>query len=176
MIRRILSLIVLIWLLGLAVFAVTLPGPAKAVRTDGIIVLTGGPGRFQRGLDLLAAGKAKRMLISGVDRSVRRSELDVALQVPPQLSACCIDIEKASVDTVSNARESAAWAKRNRFRTVRLVTTDWHMQRARLELARTMDPKVVIVTDAVASKPGLGVLFREYNKLIARYIVVLVRG
>lgn len=173
MIRRSLSMLVLLWLLGLAWFAVFLPGPADPVRTDAIIVLTGAPGRLSHGLHLLETKQADRLLVSGVDRSVKRSEFDLAQNVPASLSACCIDLGKDAVDTVTNAREAAAWTRKHKFRTVRLVTTDWHMRRARFELERTLDGDASVVGDAVKSEPGMSMLVKEYNKLIARHISVL---
>jgi hypothetical protein len=42
-------------------FALTLPKPAGDERTDAIVVLTGGPGRLERGFELMERGlKAKR--------------------------------------------------------------------------------------------------------------------
>ncbi len=173
MIRRIVSLIVLLWLLGLAWFMVMLPAPSDVARTDAVIVLTGAPGRFQRGLQVLEAGRARRMLVSGVDRSVRRSEFEIAQNVPKELSRCCIDLGKDAVDTVTNAREAAVWVQRHHFKSVRLVTTDWHMRRARFEFERAFGDKVVVIGDAVKSNPGLTILVKEYNKLIARRVAAL---
>src|SRR3546814_17460962 len=79
MIRRLFAFVLLCWLLGFAWFSLLLPQPFETHRkTDGIVVLTGGAGRIGRGLDLLQAGAAKTMLISGVDRDVRPRELAVA--------------------------------------------------------------------------------------------------
>jgi len=168
MIRRFVSFIILFWALGFALFAVTLPGPASSRPTDAVVVLTGGPGRVKRGLDLLKAGQAKRMLVSGVDRRVKPHELAAEYGVQHRLVDCCVDLGHESVDTRSNAEETAAWAKRRGFHSIRLVTTDWHMPRARYELSRTVDPDVVIVTDAVVSEPGLLALWKEYNKYLLR--------
>jgi uncharacterized SAM-binding protein YcdF (DUF218 family) len=167
-IRRALSFLLLFWALGFALFAVTLPGPASGQATDAVVVLTGGPGRVRRGLDLLAAGQAKRMLVSGVDRRVKPHELAAEYGVKPRLVDCCVDLGHESVDTRSNAAETAAWARKRGFHSIRLVTTDWHMPRARYELARQVDPDVAIVTDAVASEPGLLALLKEYNKYLLR--------
>jgi uncharacterized SAM-binding protein YcdF (DUF218 family) len=174
--RKLLALLLVAWVLGFAWFAIFLPGPAEPSRTDAIVVLTGSPGRVARGLDLLKDGQAKRMLVSGVDSSVRRAEFDAAQNVPRRLSACCIDLEKNSVDTISNARETARWLNGHGYTSVRLVTTDWHMRRARLDLDRALGDGVRIVPDAVRSPPNLGQLFREYNKLIARYVATLFGG
>ena len=168
MIRRFVSFIILFWALGFALFAVTLPGPASSRPTDAVVVLTGGPGRVKRGLDLLEAGQAKRMLVSGVDRRVKPHELAAEYGVQHRLVDCCVDLGHDSVDTRSNAEETAAWAKRRHLRSIRLVTTDWHMPRAHYELSRMVDPDVEIVADAVVSQPGLMGLLKEYNKYLLR--------
>ena len=77
MISRLLSAALLLYLLGYALFVVLLPRPADDRQTDAIVVLTGGPKRIERGLDLMERGRAKRMLISGVARTVRPVELAV---------------------------------------------------------------------------------------------------
>lgn len=172
MIRRALSLAFVAWFLGMFWFAVFLPGPAGKEKTDAVVVLTGGSGRFDQAMDALKAGQAKRMLVSGVDPTVRRAELEEAQHIPRKLSRCCIDLDKASVDTISNARESARWLKGHGFRSVRLVTSDWHMRRAELELIHAVGRDVRIVPDAVPSDPSLTQLFKEYNKLLARFIAL----
>lgn len=169
MIRRIVSLLLLAWLLGLVWFVVSLPRSGDDAPTDGIIVLTGGKGRIERGIALIADKKAKRMLVSGVDPSVRPAELAEVQNVPVGLITCCVDLGKQAVDTRSNGDEAAAWVRRNKFRTIRLVTTDWHMPRARFELRRALGNDIEISSDAVASAPSLVTLFSEYNKLLARW-------
>ncbi len=176
MIRRILALLVLAWLLGLIWFAVTLPGPSTMAKTDGIVVLTGGAGRFQRGLDMLAKGRAERLLVSGVDPIVKRREFIEAQHVPPKLFHCCIDLDKEAFDTVTNAEEAAQWIRARKYKTIRLVTTDWHMPRARFEFTHVLGREVAIYTDGVPSHPGLIILVREYNKLLLRRISVLIWG
>jgi uncharacterized SAM-binding protein YcdF (DUF218 family) len=171
--RRIVSFLLIGWLLGLAWFVVSLPQPSGKTRTDGVIVLTGGAGRIERGISVLKDGLAQRMLVSGVDPAVRPIELAEVQHVPVRLVNCCIDLGKQAIDTRSNGIEAAQWAKSRKFNSVRLVTTDWHMPRARFELARAMGDEVKIVPDAVESAPTLTVLFREYNKLLARYVAAV---
>lgn len=174
MIRRIISLVLIVWLLGLAWFVVSLPRPAGDAKTDAIVVLTGGPGRIQRGLDALASGQAKRLLVSGVDPAVQLDELAQLQKAPAHLFECCVDLGKDAVDTRSNAVEAAVWLKRKHFRSVRLVTTDWHMPRARFELQRAVGRDVVVISDAVDSAPGLVTLFAEYNKYLLRRVSALL--
>jgi len=169
-IARISAFLLMVWALGFALFAVTLPGPGPDSTTDAIVVLTGGPGRVQRGLDLLQRKRAKRMLVSGADRRVRPHELAAEYRIAPKLVECCVDLGRESVDTRSNAAETAAWMLRHHFHSVRLVTTDWHMARARYELARQLDPEVQILSDAVPSEPGFLALLKEYNKYLLRRV------
>ncbi len=53
------------------------------------------------------------------------------------------------------------------------MTTDWHMRRAEYELQRSLPDDIAIYTDAVASKPSLLTLWREYNKLVLRWLAGL---
>jgi uncharacterized SAM-binding protein YcdF (DUF218 family) len=173
-IRRIVSALLILWLLGFVLFVGLLPRPDDQGRTDGIIVLTGGPGRIERGLSLLNDGKGRRMLVSGVDLLVRPREFAAQYRVPPRQLACCVELGQEAVDTRSNAAESADWVKRNRYRSIRLVTTDWHMRRARLELDQALPPGVAIRADAVRSEPNLNVLLKEYHKYLLRRAAVLL--
>lgn len=173
MIRRVFSLLVLAWLLGFLWFAVALPRPAEPDKTDAVVVLTGGGGRIGRGLEALDKGWARQMLVSGVDREVRPREFQAEYKVPTRLMRCCVTLGFESVDTQSNARETARWLARYKIKSVRLVTTDWHMTRAAYELSRMMPRNVTILRDAVPSKPSLRTLFLEYNKLIFRRLSVL---
>jgi uncharacterized SAM-binding protein YcdF (DUF218 family) len=172
-ILRLLAIPALLWAVGFAVFVALMPVPADDSATDAIVVLTGGPGRIQRGLGLLKAGKAKRMLVSGVDRRVKPHELAAEYGVPPRLFDRQIDLGHESVDTRTNAVEAANWLKKRAFTSVRLVTTDWHMARARFELRHAVGADVVVVADAVRSDPQLVPLLKEYNKYLLRRAAAL---
>jgi uncharacterized SAM-binding protein YcdF (DUF218 family) len=174
MIRRILATILLAWLLGFAWFALFLPQPAAPTRTDGIVVLTGGAKRIDRGLELIEDKKARRMLISGVDLDVKPGELAAQYGRPMQLFDCCIDLGFRAVDTRSNALETARWVARNKVKTLRLVTHDWHMRRAMLEIGIALPDNVEVVADAVPTHPTFQMLFREYNKYWLRGAAALV--
>lgn len=168
MILRLAAAPILLWALGFVLFVILLPGPANDGSTHAIVVLTGGPGRIQRGISLLEAGKAKRMLVSGVDRRVKPHELAAEYDAPERLFERQIDLGHESVDTRSNAYEAANWLKRHRYASVRLVTTDWHMARARFDLGQAVGKDVEILADAVPSQPQLVPLLKEYNKYLLR--------
>jgi uncharacterized SAM-binding protein YcdF (DUF218 family) len=173
--RRILILLVVAWALGFLLFMGSIGSPVEGRKTDAIVVLTGGPGRIDRGLALLRQHAAGRMLISGVDREVRPNELAAEYKIEPRLMTCCIDLGHEAVDTQSNAEETAAWVRAHHYKTVRLVTADWHMPRARLELAHLLGKDIELVGDAVkSSSPRFGTLFFEYHKYLVRGLAMLL--
>lgn len=175
MIRRLISLAVALWLLGFALFVVTLPRAAPAgLTTDAIIVLTGARGRIPHGLDLLQKKRARIMLISGVAPEVRPQELAAEYKTDPALFDCCIELGKVATDTKSNAQESAAWIREHKVKTIRLVTSDWHVPRAAYDLRSSIGDSAEVVVDAVPTNSGLSVLFREYNKYLLRRLSGLI--
>jgi uncharacterized SAM-binding protein YcdF (DUF218 family) len=169
------AFLLLLYVLGYAAFAVLLPKPAGDERTDAIVVLTGGSGRLERGFDLLERGVAPRMLISGVERTVRPSELAAAYDVDEALMECCVVLGRESFDTRSNADEVKRWADRRRVRSIRLVTNDLHMPRAGYELRKRVDGEALaILPDAVPTDPDLGAIFLEYNKYLLGRVADLI--
>lgn len=170
MIRRLFLLLVLCalaWAAGFALFLYTLGKPLGAHPTDAVVVLTGGPGRIQRGLDALRREDAKRMLVSGVNPDVRPRELAAQFPAARTLFRCCVDLGHEAVDTRSNADETARWVREHGYASIRLVTSDWHMARAKLELRHVLRG-VTILGDGVPSRPGWRMLLREYHKYLVR--------
>lgn len=176
MIRRALSLLVVLWVFGFLWFAIALPQPAGAQKTDAIVVPTGSGGRIPRGLELLRAGAAQRMLVTGVDAEVRPQEFAAEYDVPAELMDCCVTLGFSALDTRGNARETADWVREHKVRSIRLVTADWHMRRAALELGAVLPEGETVVRDAVRTQPSLWILFLEYHKLIATWLVRALPG
>ena len=176
MIARLLSFVAILYVLGFALFAITLGEPAAAdtPKVDAIVVITGGKGRIEQAAVLMAEGKAKRLLIAGADPSVRKADLVARLDAPRKLFDCCIDLGSESVDTRSNAEESKRWLERHGYKSVRLVTSDWHMRRALYEFKRQLGDDVTIIPDAVRTEPNFMTLFGEYNKYLLRRIGVML--
>ena len=166
MIRYIFSAAFLLWTLGFLWFAVALPQPADRLETDAVIVPTGAAGRIARGLEVLDAGLAEKMLVTGVDPEVRPTEFAAQFDVPVEQMNCCVTLGFMAVDTRSNAFETVEWVAQNKIRSLRLVTTDCHMRRAAAELDRQLPDNVRVLRDAVPSSPSLATLFLEYHKLI----------
>lgn len=176
MLKRLISILLLAWALGFIWFAVALPQPAAAGKSDAAVVLTGGKGRIDRGLEALQRGWTERLLVSGVGREVKPHEFAAEYKVNSGLMACCVTLGYEAVDTRSNAKETAAWIARHKARSLRLVTSDWHMRRAAMELRAAAPAGVTIYEDAVPTQPSLRILFIEYHKLLARWLARALWG
>lgn len=171
----------LLWLAGLVWFAEDIPRAPQgsAERTDAIVVLTGGPLRLKEGLALLAAGSAEKLFVSGVNRGVELRELLRVAGTPPE-AVCCIALGYAAGSTWGNAQETRAWMAEEGFRSLRLVTSSYHMRRSLMEFRRAM-PDARIVPHPVFQEsfkreswwqwPGtLALVVSEYHKYLARLI------
>ena len=170
MIVRLGSLLLLLYALGFVLFAFTLgkPAAAAAAPTDAAVVLTGGSGRIEHAIDVLRQHKAGRLLVSGADPSVTKADLARRIPGSGALLKCCVDLGSESVDTRTNAEETGRWLAKHRFHSVRLITSDWHMRRARYEFRKALGGKYVVVPDAVRTEPSFFLLFGEYNKYVLR--------
>ena len=176
MIARAASLILLVYAAGFVFFAFTLgrPAAANAKPTDADVVLTCASGRIEHGVDVVREGQAKRLLVAGADPLVRK--VDLARRIPSgaPIIQCCVDLGSESVDTRTNAEEAQRWLDRHKFHSVRLITSDWHMRRARYEFEKVLGSKYRLVTDGVRTEPSFLTLFGEYNKYVLRRIAVWV--
>ncbi len=167
-IGRIIAVLVLAWCGGFLWFSLTLPDPAPlATRTDAVVVLTGGQGRLKRGLAVIEAHSARRMLVSGVDRFTTRKQLAAAAGVK-KIRLGTTDLGYEAVDTRSNAEETMRWVAKHGYKSIRLVTSAGHMRRARLELSRVLPPDITVVSDAVSVEPKAPTIAAEYSKYLFR--------
>jgi uncharacterized SAM-binding protein YcdF (DUF218 family) len=120
--------------------------PAR--QADGIVVLTGGSSRVSDAMELLAAGYGKRLLISGVHPTIAASDISRSVQESQSWFSCCVDLDHSAVNTRSNAAETRRWAHERSFKSLIVVTSNYHMPRAIVELSHAM-PDVALVPYAV---------------------------
>jgi uncharacterized SAM-binding protein YcdF (DUF218 family) len=154
---------------------------AQARNADGIVVLTGGALRINDALELLAAGSGQRLLITGVNPATRAREISRLLPEHRRWFFCCIDLDHSATNTIGNAVETRRWAKARGFKSLIVVTSNFHMPRAMAELAHQLPDVTLapypVVSDKVRveswwSSPSTAkLLFWEYLK----YIVARVR-
>jgi uncharacterized SAM-binding protein YcdF (DUF218 family) len=136
------------WLAGLLWFATPPTADTRAAATDAIVVLTGGSLRLQSGIDLLRAGKGRKLFVSGVNEQVDLDDLLGASGHAPDWARCCIVLGHEADDTFGNAQETAQWIRGQDFHSLRLVTAWYHMPRSLLEFDRAM-PEIDIVAHPV---------------------------
>ena len=117
---------------------------------DGIVVLTGGDSRVSDALALLAAGRAKRLLISGVYTGTTTN--DIARQVVDynRMLTCCVDLDYSAINTLGNAVGTRQWTLKNDFHSFIVVTSAYHMPRALAELSHQL-PDVALIPYPVVS-------------------------
>lgn len=121
---------------GFVAFVATLDRYERnpADRADGIVALTGGAQRIGDAIDLLAKGYGRRLLITGVNERTGRDEIARLNPGQRRLLDCCVDLDHRARNTVGNAHETRHWMERNRFRSLIVVTSNYHMPRTLLEL------------------------------------------
>ena len=146
------AVVALMWLVGLFAFAERVRGltpPPEPARADAIVALTGPSAeRVNAAIRLLEQDKGQRVLISGVNREVRRQELRALTPGSNRLFNCCVDLGFEAEDTVGNAQEIAAWAEAKGYDSLIVVTSDYHMARALTEI-RAAAPGVALTAYAV---------------------------
>lgn len=141
------------WSAGLVSYAGQIPRQVDDTDTptDAIVVLTGGSERLTEGFRLLAGHRARELFISGVYQGVEVQELlGLSLEAPEELS-CCVALGHAAGDTRGNAAETARWILERGYRSIRLVTADYHMPRSLFEFRRLM-PEIEIIPHPVFPK------------------------
>lgn len=138
-----LLVLAMIWAVGLWAFAERIerstppPEPSPA---DGVVALTGAGSneRITAAMHLLEVDKAQRMLVSGVNPEASREDIRTVSRAVRRLYDCCVDLGFEAANTVGNARETAEWARAMRYDSLIVVTADYHMPRAMLELRSTL--------------------------------------
>lgn len=176
--RRVLWLVlfsIVVWLVGFGWFldhiAAERP-PAAMPHADGIVVLTGGADRIRAGLELLMAGAAPRLLISGAGAGTYLGDFTPRDGINAAAKAGDITIGHQATTTIGNAWETARWVARHHIGSLIVVTADYHMPRALLEMHRHM-PAVTLTAEPVRPPAmedlkwhTLRVLAAEFNKYV----------
>jgi uncharacterized SAM-binding protein YcdF (DUF218 family) len=126
-------------------------GPPADIRAEGIVALTGGTARIDGALGLLSENRAARLLISGVNPAVGRREIATAVEANYRLSLDQrVDLGHLARDTIGNADEARDWVEHHKFRSLIVVTSDYHMPRSMVELSSAM-PDVELIPYPVSN-------------------------
>ncbi len=148
---------------------------------DGIVALTGGASRITDAVELLASGRGRRLLITGVAPTTNTAELARLVPDHQEWFGCCIDLDYSAINTIGNAVETRRWALKRGFRSLVVVTSSYHMPRAMLEIGHRLPGVTLIpfpvVTEQRRAEPwwshaaSAKILVSEYLK----YIVAAAR-
>ncbi len=187
----IILILLMAWAVGLLAFANRVANstpPPDPPEADAIVALTGASTvRLEAAEALLEEGLGRRLLISGVNRETTRKQVRATVITAGSAAAgrafdCCVDLGFKAANTRGNARETAPWVARHHYRTLIVVTADFHMPRALLELQAAMPGVVLypfpVATEAVdarrwwTSPDQARRMVLEYCK----YVVILIRN
>jgi uncharacterized SAM-binding protein YcdF (DUF218 family) len=170
----------LVWLfvLGFVLFAAhvnRLPQSASK-NADGIVVLTGGPARLEEAGRLFREGRAKRLLITGINPQTGRDSLEKLTTLSSETFACCVDLDYAALDTIGNAEQTGKWASNHGFTRVIVVTSRFHMPRSLVEIGRAL-PGAELIPHTVPVRPGRSTPWwlnaRVTREIVSEYVKFL---
>ncbi len=185
--KTILSLITVtacLWALGFSVFAASalvMKPQKQGQATDAIIVLTGGKNRIESGLRIFADRLSTQLFITGVHEYVSKDEI-LNRHNGKALPECCITLGYEATTTTENAQEAKEWLAGKKFKTIRLVTSNYHMPRALLEFHHAI-PEIAIIPNPIM-QPDITphdeyfwiVTFIEYHKTVFRFLDMTFKG
>ncbi|MBS4773915.1 MAG: YdcF family protein [Proteobacteria bacterium] len=172
--------LIIFWLGGFVCFAQRINSyiPDTQTRTEAIIALTGGRHRIAEATELLNRGLADKLFISGVSRHVSLNNI-ARRQNLGRLPEHKITLGQQARDTIGNATETTAWLRKNHIRSIRLVTSNYHVERSIIEF-RAQNPDLVIIPHPVYSERvskkwwttwhTFSLIFSEYNKFLYVYL------
>ena len=142
-------------------------------------MLTGGSSRISDAIELLASKRGRRLLISGVHPTTGQQEITRLMPEYKKIFDCCVDLDRSALNTVGNAIETRRWAKERGFKSLIVVTSNYHIPRAMAELSHQL-PDVSLIAFPVVThrlsemwqnEATAKLLFFEYLK----YMVAQVR-
>lgn len=176
--------VIALYVMGFLIFAINLPATPAYVRpADGIVVLTGGGARVDAADALLESDCCQRLLISGVHPGTTKAQIRKLVHAGRRFD-CCADLGFEAADTHGNASEAAAWAEAHHYRSLIVVTANYHMRRSMADFSAAMpgirlepypvSPEGIDLTKWWRNPHALHLLHSEYAKYLAALVITTV--
>jgi len=167
---KIFSSLIATYLIGFVWFAHSIPKASPEINDvfDGVIVFTGGKGRVQTGIDLLHAGHAKKLLISGVGADTKFKDIIKS----SQNFAAHITLGYDAEDTFGNIKEAIEWIKLHKLHKILLVTSDYHMPRSLIQVERALPNLKIIPYAVISEENNIKLILLEYNKYLLTILTI----
>jgi len=146
---------------------------------DSIVVLTGDKFRISKGMEILSNGIGEKLLLSGVNKNIKLTNIKNEFPKYKNFFDCCVEIENISSNTFENSRETFLWLEKNKYNSVLIVSSDYHMPRTKLEFEKFLNTKNTYY-HPVNSNNDLNTigkikkLFLEYVKYMRTYISLAI--
>jgi uncharacterized SAM-binding protein YcdF (DUF218 family) len=146
---------------------------------DSIVVLTGDKFRISKGMEILSNGIGEKLLLSGVNKNIELINIKNEFPKYNNFFDCCVDIDNISSNTFENSRETFLWLEKNKYNSLLIVSSDYHMPRVKLEFERFFKTENTYY-HSVNSNNDVNVigkikkLFLEYVKYMRTYISLAV--
>lgn len=171
------------WCLGFVYFAHYINSYEidKTTKTDAIVVLTGGRNRILEGIQLLNENLADKLFISGVPENITISQIEKQAKIKAD-DESKIELGRKAKNTIENAIEAEEWIKKNNIKSIRLVTSSYHIPRSLQEfiIYVTKENDLKVILNPIYS-PNVNIkwwkswgtfrlLVMEYNKFLVVYI------
>ena len=146
---------------------------------DSIVVLTGDKFRISKGMEILSNGIGEKLLLSGVNKNIKIINIKNEFPKYKNYFDCCVDIDNISSNTFENSRETFLWVEKNKYISVLVVSSDYHMPRVKLEFERFFETgntyyHPVNSNNDVNAIGKIKKLFFEYVKYMRTYISLAV--
>ena len=141
----------------------------------GVVVLTGGKNRIEKGVDILSKGYGDKLLISGV---FMPSEIEAKFSLEKEkkeLFKCCVSFDQRSKNTYENAEEVVKWLNENKdIKSIILVSSYYHLPRSIMIFEKKIESDVKIYpTPAIQKINFKNQPFFQLKLIISEYFKVL---
>ena len=165
------NLLAFIWWLILLfnIFPKKIYGVDESSKTEksAIIVLTGGKGRIDKGIELFDENYGEYLFISGV---FKESELELIDDINKQRvnDNCCVIYDKKATNTKENALEVERWLSENsNIERLILVSSYYHLPRSYIIFNKAISDKEIVLVPAEYK-----IVFNENITFHARIVIL----